>query len=183
MSDDKENDNKIKHVKDAKSLNELIDSINKLSSTWDDIYGPVDEAKSATLKAAGLDKTPGSNIKHVINGLILAIIVEQDMKQVSDLKNAFSVGEQPPFVEIKSNEKFLDCITNLPKWIKAYFKALTQLDDLVDKLEKIPGDATNVAKNAPDEFEHLEFMAKAKMVKNVVSTVGTVKDKVEEIMD
>ena len=80
MSDDeskeKENPNWIKKVKDAVSLNKLIDSINKATDTWDDIYSPVEDLKTETLKAAGLDKTPGSNIKHVIEGLILAIVVE-----------------------------------------------------------------------------------------------------------
>ena len=80
------------------------------------------------------------------------------MKQTSDLKNAVKVTETSPFIDITMNAKFKEVIEDLPKWIKSYFTALTKVDDLVDKLEKIPGDATDVAKNAPDDFENLEFM-------------------------
>lgn len=54
---------------------------------------------------------------------------------------------------------------------------------MAEKLKEIPGEATDVTKNAPQEFSELEFMAKAKMIKAVASTVSKIKDKCEEVAD
>lgn len=51
------------------------------------------------------------------------------------------------------------------------------------KFEEIPDKATEVGSNAPDEFESLDFMAKAVMLKDVAKTVSKIKDKCEEVTD
>ena len=75
----KKDDGMIKPVDGADSLNTLIKKMNQCTKEWNDIDGPVQKFKTATLKAAGLEKTPGSNIVHVMLGLILTFIADLNM--------------------------------------------------------------------------------------------------------
>ena len=78
-------DSGIKQIEGADSLNTLIDQFNGICDEWDGIYSPIDDNKTKSLEAAQLDKTPGSNITHVLLGLVLAFISDLNMS-MDDVK-------------------------------------------------------------------------------------------------
>jgi hypothetical protein len=63
--------------------------------------------------------------------------------------------------------------------IMKYVDVLKGVPDFNERVGKIPGRATDVAKNAPGEFADLDFASKAKMIKSTLSSVSKVKDMAE----
>ena len=181
MGEEKD-DGSIKQIEGGGSVNELIDTINGLSDQWNEMYGPIKEKCKEGIKNSGMDKTPGSNIKHVILGSIVAIIADAELS-VEDLKKAIKITDEEPYLHFEVSPKWMNVVEVIPAWIKSYFEGGEQVDDLMGKFEEIPDKATDVGSNAPSEFEDLDFMAKAKMLKDVAKAVSKVKDKVEEITD
>ena len=80
-------------------------------------------------------------------------------------------------------DRWAPIVENIPEWVQSYFDGAGQVDDLAKEFEDIPDKASEVAKNAPNEFAELEFMAKAKMIKAVVGAVSKIKDKCEQVLD
>ena len=78
----------IKEVVGADSLNELLRELKAIQSDWSRIFTPIILSKRACLAACKLDKTPGSNIKHVILGLPLMLVSDSGMS-MKELKNNF----------------------------------------------------------------------------------------------
>lgn len=66
----------IKEVEGADSVNELLKELKGIQKDWGSLYGPINKHRNACLKAAKLDKTPGSSIKHVLLGLPLVMVAE-----------------------------------------------------------------------------------------------------------
>ena len=69
----------IKEIEGADSLNQLIGSMNEVLVEWKDVTKPIDDNKASSLKAAGLDKTVGANITHVLIGLMLTFVADLNM--------------------------------------------------------------------------------------------------------
>ena len=86
---------KIEKVEGCASVNALIDQVQGIQKQWLGLFKPVAKAKAATLKSAGLNKTPGSSLKHVALGLPIYIaasienitLEELQKKVVIDLDN------------------------------------------------------------------------------------------------
>jgi division protein CdvB (Snf7/Vps24/ESCRT-III family) len=177
-----EKDTSIKEIDGADSLNALIQKINDVVDEWGTINDPIEKAKAAALKASGLDKTPGANITHVLLGLVLTMIADLNMS-AADIKKQIKFLEKEPYIQIGAVDKYQALIDAIPPWLQSYFEGVTKVDDVAEKIQVLPGEAGEVTKNAPEEFSELEFMAKAKMIKNVAQTVSKIKDKCEEVMD
>lgn len=173
----------IDFVDGANSCNDLIRTLNRLTDRWEEIYDPIQDKKKAALKSAGLDKTPGANFEHCVMGMFLALISDCGVT-MDDLTSIIKFKEEAPFFEIKPNKrmaKFETLIDKLTPWVMSYIDALGKLGDVSEQLGKIPGEAADISKNAPSEFADLEFMAKAKMIKSVVSTVSKIKNVAEDL--
>jgi hypothetical protein len=102
------------------------------------------------------------------------------------LKDIIKFTNDAPFFEIKLNarmKKFEALIDGLTPWIFAYIEGLKDTGEIAEIIGEIPKEATDVSKNAPSEFADLEFMAKAKMIKSVVSTVSKVRNEAEGVRD
>jgi len=173
---------KVSHVEGAESLNSLVNNVNGLIDQWNDIYDPIKGKTGAILKTAGLGNTKGATVKHALVGVITSMAAMADFR-LDDLKKMIKFKKEVPFIELGLVGTFAEINMDLVSLIQAYFSSLTQLDDLAEKLADIPPSATEVGKNAPSEFDDLDFMAKAKMIKMVMSAVSSIKDKVETIMD
>jgi hypothetical protein len=78
-------------VDGAASLNELVREFNRLGSKWANIYQPIFKAKQALYKTAGLTKVKGSNLKHVVKGLPLVLVVEAKSITQEKLVNAIKI--------------------------------------------------------------------------------------------
>jgi hypothetical protein len=150
-------DSGIKNIEGADSLNALIDKFNGIIDEWDGIYSPIDTNKSASIKAAGLDKTPGANITHVFLGLILTFIADLNMS-LDDVKKSIKFLDKEPYIQITAVDKYKALIDSMPNWISAYFEGMPLIENFIPKLEEIPTEAVNVFSEAPSEFAELEFM-------------------------
>ena len=123
----------LKEIKNADSVNQLITKINDVSAEWDSTVGPCNTLKETCLKAAGLDKTKGANITHVVLGLCIASINDAQMS-LDDLKNQFKFTEKKPYITIGAFQKYVDLSQNLPDWITSYFDAVANLEDIANKI-------------------------------------------------
>ena len=175
----------IPEVNGANTLNQLVRDINRITNRWEQIQSEVQKKKTATLFWAGLEKTPGSNFQHVIFGMFISAMTDSDLS-VDELKKIIKVKEEAPFFEIKATEqvqKFEKLIECLPAWILEYPGAIKESAKLTPDLIKLLAGASDAAKNAPSEFMNMEFMAKAKMIKETLQTVSKIKDRVEKVKD
>ena len=181
MTDNKEKDKDIVETIDgAKSMNDLIRNFNGIQAEWKKIKGPIDKQKAVCLKASGLEKTPGSGIIHVLLGLNLSMVADCNMNK-EQIQKAIKISEEAPYINIEEIERLKDIITPLPEWIMSYVDGVQKLPSLLERTLRIPCQASDIAKNAPAEFADLEFMAKAKMIKEVIACVSKIKDRTEDL--
>jgi len=164
-------DNSIKTIEGAESINALIEKVNGIVDEWDGFYSEITKTKTAALTLSGLDKTPGANITHVLLGLVLSFIADLNMS-MDDVKKQIKFTEEKPFIKIDKIDKYEALIESIPPWMSAYFESIPMVEDLTEKLKEVPDEAVNVFKEAPTEFEELDMMAKAVMLKNVKKAVG-----------
>ena len=82
---------RVSRVYNGRSINNIVDRLNDLDSKWQAIRGPVVKGKSATLKAAKMDKCPGAAIQHVFLGLLVSIPANQDDCTPESLKNMVKI--------------------------------------------------------------------------------------------
>ena len=157
--------------------------MRKVINDWSKLFKPITKARKATLKSSGLDKTPGATIKHVLVGMPLLFVADCDI----ELKNCIKFTPEDLNMPVKFNlegiEKYEGLINNLNKWILGYFDAVVKMVSIGVTIAGIPPKAANCASSAPSEFESLDFLAKAKMIKIVASTVVKIKDKCKKITE
>lgn len=135
------------------------------------MYGPIEEKVKEGLKVSGMDKTPGAKINHVILGTIVSIIADSELT-VDQLKKCITITDEEPYIAFETTPKWENITNVIPGWIKSYFDGGEQVDDLMEKFEEVPDKATEVGEKSPEEFEELEFMEKAKMLKDVAKAVS-----------
>jgi len=70
------------------------------------------------------------------------------------------------FEELKDITEYIEAIKDVP----------TKLEDIVKEIEGLPGRAEDVYNNATPEFEALDFMPKAKAIKNFSSNLVHLKN-------
>lgn len=65
----------------------------------------------------------------------------------------------------------------------AIIKGVPKIEGVFTELNKIPDKAGECSKKAPEEFADLEFLEKAKMIKNVALKISKIKDSVQKMKD
>lgn len=93
-------------VKNGKSINDLIKEINSVIGEWVDTYKPILAGKDKTLKACGLEKTPGATIKTALLGAILAMISDLNMS-LDDLKKCITITKEEPYIKFSVADKYV----------------------------------------------------------------------------
>lgn len=152
------------------------------------LYKPIQAAKTGAIKAAKLDKVPGSNLMHVMKALPLQIIsTSQQLNEqftLEKLKTIIKVdlnNEKEP-VKIVGNTadqiKMAEC---LAEWMVNAAEAVTGIDDIWDKISAIPDKVTDVVKNVGSELEGLDMMALAKVVNEARKKGNEIKKGVEDM--
>lgn len=113
-------DNKIEHVEGGKTINQLIDDINRLEALFNkDFKGPLGKQKAASLKQCGLEKVAGADVKVAYLGSVLAMVSAAGLTQ-KDLINNFKFKQEAPFVEVKVIDEWKATFESLEEWIKLY---------------------------------------------------------------
>lgn len=105
----------IKEIEGADSLNDLIGKMNDVLKEWGDVTGPITESKDSSMKSAGLDKTPGSNITHVMIGLMITMVADLNMS-MGEVRNQIKFLEKEPYIQIGVVDKYKGLIEGLPAW-------------------------------------------------------------------
>ena len=121
---EKENKDKVKKiekVEGGKSINDLIDGVNKIEADFNkDFKTPLEKQQKDSLKVCLLDKTPGSDIKVAYMGAILAMIASSPNMTKEDLQKQFSITKEAPYIEVKVVDKWEPTFTSLQEWIQLY---------------------------------------------------------------
>ena len=167
---------KLELVEGANDLNDLIKEINQMTEQWDEIYTPIVKYKTACLKAAGLEKVQGAEVKHVIIGMIVLMVTEKNMT-LDDIKRKIVITpDEMPFIKITEEQKHETILKALAHYLKVASEGKHNVMELKTQIEEIPSKASEIAKSAPTDYVDLEFMEKAKMIKMTMANVSRCKD-------
>ena len=100
-----------------------------------------------------------------------------------ELKKTFDVSEKAPFVTFKGSEKYKATFKLIQEWMTLYSESTTKLEFLVVELEKIPQQATDCLKAAPNELGDVTLKDAPSLLKACGAGVLEVKSLVEELLN
>ena len=166
------------------SINELIKEINGVISEWTGIYKPITESREKTLAACSMGKSPGATIKEAVLGLIVTMVADLNMT-IDDVKKAIKFKTESPYIEITTVDKYMKVYDNIKEWVESYINVQDKCEDFSEKLQEVPGKATEIATNAPGELENSDLnpMELMKVVSNTKSSVSKIKNVAEALTD
>ena len=168
---------KLEEVKNGMAINDLIKEFNGIVGDWLAIYGSISDAMEKTLKGCGMDKTKSAGLKEVLMSLIVTMVSDLNMS-LDDLKKQISFTVEEPFIKIECVDKYMTVYNDMVAWVKSYIDTKERAEAFTEKIEGIPDKAKEVGENAKTELEtsDLDMMAKAKVIKDTMSSVSKIKD-------
>jgi septation ring formation regulator EzrA len=172
----------LKRIPDGRSVNDIVDQMNEVITEWDDTVGPCNDLKAKCMQIAKLDKTPGTNMTHMFQGLMIAAIADCNMS-ADQVQKEIKWLDKKPYVKLGNFQKYADLAQTFPDLVEAYFNVIPNIESIANKIKPIPEHATECLKNLPQEFEDLDFMERVKIVKEITNLVSKIKDKCEAIAD
>jgi hypothetical protein len=105
------------------------------------IYKPISKAKSATIKSAKLNKTPGASLKHVILGLPIYMVASATDMTEAKLKQSIKIditNTKTPIKITGAASDIVEMAQNLSEWMEACADAIPKVQEIAEKLELIP---------------------------------------------
>lgn len=171
-------------VKDGGSINELIKEFNDIIKEWMDIYSPITDARKKTLDSCDMAKNSGSTIKNALLGLIVTMVSDLNMSK-DDILKAITFKSEAPYIEMNTVEKYMAVYESIKAWVMGYVDVKDRCEGFMEKLQEIPGKATEIASNAPAELEDsgMNAMQLMKVVKGTKDSVSKIKNVTETLMD
>lgn len=183
MEDDKKDKPKIPQVENGKSINDLIDETNELYDKFmDEFKKPLDNKKTEVMKICLFTKTKGAGLKQCYLGSMLAMAASIPDITVDTLKKQITVIDKEPYLKIKVVDKWEPTFEALESWVTLYVELSKKCGDLMKEAEDLPPKAVDVVKNASEEYEDLDLMAKAKMGKANLTASNNIKKAVKEML-
>ena len=177
----------IEEIIGAESINRLVKKFNKIQDRWLDLYKPVSVSRAATLKAALLNKTPGAELKHVLQGVPLAIIASstepQDVDSVQQMIKIDHTSASNPIQIETGHPQLAKVVENMNQWIESTCEAFAQMGEVAIQLASVPEEVTEITRNSVSEFGDMEIIDKSKMIKLVAGKSSQIKDRCEEITE
>ena len=174
----------LEKLEGVSSLDDLIDSLNDLSASWEDIYTPLRDNKDATLESAGLKAVPSADTKIVLLGMLLSLVSEKAIVTADDLKKCIKLIEEEPYIKLEVPKKvdyYQTVGENLQEWITSQVEVVSKSVEICEQLAEIPDKIEEVVTNLPTELEELDFMEKAKKIKEAAGHASKVKKQVNQI--
>ena len=109
--------------------------------------------------------------------LIVTMVSDLNMS-LDDLKKQISFTVEEPFIKIECVDKYMTVYNDMVAWVKSYIDTKERAEAFTEKIEGIPDKAKEVGENAKTELEtsDLDMMAKAKVIKDTMSSVSKIKD-------
>ena len=182
MTEENNKFQKVEQIDGGKEINNFIDKSNQFEEDFiTNIKSPLDKQRADSLKIVMLNTTKGANIKHAYIGSVLCMIAAKPEMTVEDLQKTFSFKEEEPYIQVNVDEYRQNTFDSLETWIKLYVEKAKLVPGLLTQFEGLFTEAGNVLKNATSEYDDLDLMAKAKMVKAHSNRINQIKGRLTTV--